>query len=489
MATTRQKQSDIEKLFGDWVVAGKQSGAIRAEETNEKLWPLYMMELMQQRDAATSASVVKVEDERVLHEERLMKLERLLLDERALKEERLMRDDRKCRERKDAKDEERTFKVEEQRQKKAYRSLHVYGQGIDTIDGENPETLREWLDQVTTAKQSSRATDEDVLELATSHSTGCLRRTILGITNTTLAPEWEVMRDEITTLLLTRDESLFLKNQLRDMTQGEDETEGAYCQRYNEAVNKAYDTTERAQANKRDLVQQFLRTLKNRSVKFHVTMSHCKTLKDAMLLCSEAGQVAKQGMPGNVVGAVTTANAVVKKPPRKEEAPDTAVQILKSLQGDMRRLCKEVGDLGGKVASCERKCDAVSMHGSRAVDHEDKGEVVAWSSHDKNNESREGRTQNRGDGREQGRSQYNNGGSDRNNGQGRYNQNGNRGGGREGNRNDNRPPLACYFCKGPHLIRNCQSKAEDEDRMRKERQTGQQNPPPKLLTVTQGAGN
>lgn len=286
--------------------------------------------------------------------------------------------------------------------KESREVLRSMGKSITVIDGNDKGALRVWMEGVDRAGKAAKAQGEEVVRFALANARGDLQKVVFAAWEKLGDVSWSSMAAEISATLLTADEESYLRDRVTNMFQLKGETEPNYCRRYWDAVYKAWP---RDQMNKQILtmlLSQFADSLKEVQTRWHVKVNSPTTVEEAIRLASSSGR-AMESRRHRVEEEMEIGEIKIEGNGQKSERNG---HIFKTMQGEIKSLCKKV-----------QRCENVAAAREEAI-RNDFRKV-------QNNDTR-------------GEKRYHNGTVKT-----------------QGVPGQTRPPVRCFSCNGPHMVRNC----------------------------------
>lgn len=319
-------------------------------------------------------------------------------------------------------------------EKRAIRELEKQGKCVTVSDGTDKGSLRVWLEAVGEAGEISGAGNSEIAKFALANSRGNLRKVIFSAWKENCNVSWEALKSHITSTLLTADEMTYLRDQVTNMFQLQHEEEPSYCQRFWDAVYKAWPPQLMDEQILTMLLSQFANSLRDPQTRWHVRVQNPSTIEEAIRLANSSGRA--QG-PQRMTRAdepmeVGASQTSISRPHVKFEKEENTVR---TVQGEVKGWGKRVTRLEEMVADvCAANTELMKR----------------WPDRNQN-QTEENRRNNR-DGYRRGKPR--------------------------GEQHPTMQGMRCFACQGPHLVRDC-------DALR-EFQRSWQSAPTQAATFNQG---
>lgn len=223
--------------------------------------------------------------------------------------------------------------------REAREVLRGLGKSITMVDGNDKGVLRMWLDDIERAAEISRAGDEEVIRFALANCRGDLHKIIHATWKRLGALPWPRMMTEIANTLLTADEESYLRDRVTNMFQLKGESEPSYCQRYWDAVYKAWPEAQMNRQILDMLLSQFADSLREVQTRWHVKVNNPQTAEEAVRLATSSGRalISRKHRDDEEDMEIGEARA---HPPT--ECAQRDANLLRTMQGEIKSLAKKV---------------------------------------------------------------------------------------------------------------------------------------------------
>lgn len=223
--------------------------------------------------------------------------------------------------------------------REAREVLRGLGKSIAMVDGNDKGVLRMWLDDIERAAEISRAGEEEVVRFALANCRGDLHKIVHATWKKLGALPWPKMMTEIANTLLTADEESYLRDRVTNMFQLKGESEPSYCQRYWDAVYKAWPEAQMNQQILAMLLSQFADSLREVQTRWHVKVNNPQTAEEAVRLATSSGRalVSRRHRDEEEDMEIGEADASPPAPAAHREC-----NALRTIQGEIKSLVKKV---------------------------------------------------------------------------------------------------------------------------------------------------
>jgi len=325
--SNKMAEADYVKQFKDWFTQAQAAGQIPAAAVEADWMPKYGVARLENLEGSQ-----KIEARERDHRREAREVEKVVEDRREQRE-RWARSDND----------------------RATRALREMGRTVSTADGGDPGELRSWIEDMTEAGEVADAKEEEMLRFAVAHSRGSLHKVLYTIVKEDRAMPWERVKEKICSVFLSEYETSTLINIVLGLFQEKGESTAVYCQRYREAVQRAWPSE--TLASKPDMhamvLKGFMDSLQDVITMHTVKVGKPKTLEVALGMARESGQGLLTQTRGRApvghreeedmeVGASSVARVAVSE--AKIRAEIEMVGLMKSLQGEIKGLRKVVYD-------------------------------------------------------------------------------------------------------------------------------------------------
>lgn len=299
-----------------------------------------------------------------------------------------------------------TLRAKEGREK----CLRDYGKSMSVVDGRDAGALRQWLKHVSRAGDLAVATGEEISRFALNSCSGMLQDMVYKSFKENRQRPWAEVEVLVTNALLSANEKGFLRDEVSSLRQQWGETEAAYCQRFQIAAERGWDLQEAKPGSDSAaiLMKTFIESLRNESVVGAVDFAAPDTLEEAIEVAISKGRAVRrrEKMAAEREGEVQAA-LLEKEEARPQQRPAPVVpavapdnNTVKTMQGEIKALRKLVD----KLTTAKQAEEAQPQH-----------VAAAQPTTEPPRRQRAGPAP-------------------------RYEQ---------------RPPIRCWRCGGPHIQRNC----------------------------------
>lgn len=230
--------------------------------------------------------------------------------------------------------------------REAREVLRGLGKSIAMVDGNDKGILRMWLDDIERAAEISRAGEEEVVRFALANCRGDLHKIVHATWKKLGALPWPRMMTEIANTLLTADEESYLRDRVTNMFQLKGESEPSYCQRYWDAVYKAWPEAQMNQQILAMLLSQFADSLREVQTRWHVKVNNPQTAEEAVRLATSSGRALVSRRNRDEEEDMEIGEVEINQ--QKAAAPKE-IGALRTMQGEIKSLakklyrCEEVG--------------------------------------------------------------------------------------------------------------------------------------------------
>ena len=267
-----------------------------------------------------------------------------------------------------------------QEHRNAEERLQRHAKLMGPQDGTNQAALRQWLDEVSSAKEWTGATDGLTLSMVGYLVKGDLDEAVRNWirANDQAEPQvpntWVLIRRRIEATFLDQDEQEYLRRKVDVLGQAPFQDVREYSRAYDRTVKRAYSAEERAVPVVRErLVRAFVSGLRDRSVRARIHAARPTTLEAAYTEAATvdraeqlAGPLDRHEEPMEVA-ALPPPPAEMLKGAKEEAIEDVVSRLLdRKLSGFQRQLCQLGKQLEGAVAhKPPQRPSAVRSAGSR----------------------------------------------------------------------------------------------------------------------------